>query len=215
MATQTADRTKSSNDDANGRSKPKPKASRARRNTVQDASTGALVGAAAAGVAVGIAAMIGRKFAVQAPTMLAGNWDEALAAEHKATLKVIDALQETTTKHPTKRILLLANLKHMLSKHAFQEENVVYPALRESGKAEQADELNREHGYVKQALYELSKSVKTDEKFLSTLTQLRSDLEDHMQDEETRLFPELKAGLSAEENAKLTRSMNKEGLKLA
>lgn len=48
-----------------------------------DGTTAALLGTAAAGVALGIAAMIGRKFAVQAPTMLAGDWDKALALEHR------------------------------------------------------------------------------------------------------------------------------------
>jgi hemerythrin superfamily protein len=220
MVTQTEKRASSKDNDE----KDEPKSSSNRTNgrarkTARPAndgtSTGTLIGVAAAGVAVGVAAMIGRKFAVQAPTMLAGNWDEALKAEHEATMKVVDMLAQTTAKHSTKRALLLANLKHMLSKHAFQEENVVYPALREHGQAEQADELNREHGYVKQALYELTKSVKTDDTFQATLTQLRSDLRDHMDDEENRLFPALKAELTPEQNSMVTRAMNKEGLKLA
>jgi hemerythrin superfamily protein len=220
MVTQTEKRASSKDNDE----KDEPKSSSNRTNgrarkTARPAndgtSTGTLIGVAAAGVAVGVAAMIGRKFAVQAPTMLAGNWDEALKAEHEATMKVVDMLAQTTAKHSTKRALLLANLKHMLSKHAFQEENVVYPALREHGQTEQADELNREHGYVKQALYELTKSVKTDDTFQATLTQLRSDLRDHMDDEENRLFPALKAELTPEQNSMVTRAMNKEGLKLA
>ena len=58
-------------------------------------NTSAIVGAAIGGVALGVMAMIGRKVAVQAPTALAGDWDEALAAEHKATLKLFDALEAT------------------------------------------------------------------------------------------------------------------------
>jgi hemerythrin superfamily protein len=220
MVTQTEKRASSKDNDDKDEPKSSPARNngrnrRAQKSDADGASTGTLIGVAAAGVAVGVAAMIGRKFAVQAPTMLAGNWDEALKAEHEATMKVVDMLDETTAKHPTKRSLLLANLKHMLSKHAFQEENVVYPALREHGQAEEADELNREHGYVKQALYELTKSIKTDDTFKATLTKLRSDLRDHMDDEEDRLFPALKAKLTPDQNAMVTRAMNKEGLKLA
>jgi hemerythrin-like domain-containing protein len=226
MATQTAGR--SSNKSTSGKSADKPAETKAqttrtprsngnnRRNgTSSGTSSGTLIGVATAGIAVGIVAMIGRKVAVQAPTLLAGDWDEALKAEHQATLKVVDALQATTASHGTKRGMLLANLKHMLSKHAFQEENVVYPALRDAGRTEEADDLNREHGYVKQALYELTKSVKTDDIFLATLSKLRSDLEAHMDEEENTLFPQLKASLSAEQNAVVTKAMNREGFKLA
>ena len=41
----------------------------------------ARLGAVAGGAALGIMAMLGRKAAVQAPTLMAGDWDEALAAD--------------------------------------------------------------------------------------------------------------------------------------
>lgn len=178
-------------------------------------STGAILGAAAAGVAVGIAAMFGRKFAMQAPTALAGNWDEALKAEHKATLVVFDKLEATDSTQTTKRTMLLGHLKHALGKHAFQEENTVYPMLRDNGLSEGADELNQEHGYVKQYLHDLEMMPKDSAMFLSKLADFRRDIEDHMREEETSLFPELRAKLSDEENKALTVAMNKEGLKLA
>ena len=205
MATQTADR-----------STGKPKAARAaRRAKSEGSSTGTLVGVAAAGAALGIAAMIGRKAAVQAPTALAGDWDVALAAEHAATLKVFDALQATTSKNTAKRAMLLANLKHMLSKHAFQEENVVYPALRDAGQAEAADHLNTDHGYVKQYLYELTNCPKDSERFLDILAKFRTDLEKHVREEEDMFFPSLKTSLSEDQNKLITKAMNKEGFKLA
>ena len=178
-------------------------------------STGALWGAAAAGVAVGVAAMIGRKVAVQAPTALAGDWDVALAAEHAAVIKIFDALDNTTSKNTTKRAMLLAQLKHALAKHALQEENTIYPALRDSGQTEAADGLNKDHGYVKQYLYELDNCPRDSDAFLAILRRFRSDLEKHVREEEDTLFPALKAQLSPEANKKLTFAMNKEGFKLA
>jgi iron-sulfur cluster repair protein YtfE (RIC family) len=186
-----------------------------KRSAKGEHSTGTLVGVAAAGLAVGLAANVARKFAVQAPTALAGDWDQALSTEHRLTLKVFDALQATTGENTVKRGALLANLKHMLSKHAMEEENVIYPALREAGEVEAADELNKEHGYVKQYLYELTELPKNSVEFLPKVQKFRTDIEAHIREEETELFPRLKAKLSPEKNKELTAQMNKEGLKLA
>lgn len=185
------------------------------RFTVNGSSGGALLGAAVGGVALGVAAMIGRKFVVQAPTALAGDWDEALAAEHKATLVLFDALQATNDHDTSKRSILLTQLKHALGKHALEEENAIYPALREAGEIAGADELNAEHGYVKQYLYELDNMQNDSPAFLETVAKFRADIEDHMREEEEVLFPRLKAQLSEEKNTQLTKAMNKEGFKLA
>ncbi len=189
--------------------------SRGRFTTNDGKGLGALAGAATAGVALGVLAMLGRKAVVQAPTALAGDWDVALAAEHKATLKLFDALQATDDRATTKRSILLAQLKHALAKHALEEENVIYPALREAGEVAGADELNAEHGYVKQYLYELENMPNDDAAFLATVAKFRADIEDHMREEETELFPRLKAKLDAAKNKQLTVAMNKEGFKLA
>jgi hemerythrin superfamily protein len=178
-------------------------------------TTGALIGAAAAGVAVGLFANIGRKTAVQAPTFLAGEWDEALKAEHAATLKLFDAMQSTTEKNTTKRSMLLMQIKHALAKHALQEENAVYPALRDSGQKGEADHLNHDHGYVKQYLYDLENMLKDSPAFLPKVAEFRADLERHIAEEEGTIFPALKAKLSPEKNKALTALMNKEGFKLA
>lgn len=178
-------------------------------------ATGAMIGAAAAGVAVGLMANLGRKAAVQAPTFMAGDWDEALAAEHAATLKLFDAMQATTEKNTTKRSMLLMQLKHALAKHSLQEENAVYPALRDAGQTEQADHLNHDHGYVKQFLYDLENMPKDSPAFLTKVAEFRSAIEEHASEEENTIFPALKAKLSPEKNKALTAAMNKEGFKLA
>jgi hemerythrin superfamily protein len=203
--------------DDNGRFKTTGNRGSARRKPTRTelSSTTVALAAGAAGLAVGLAANVARKLAVQAPTLLAGDWDEALAAEHQLTLTVFDALQATTEANTTKRATLLINLKHMLAKHALEEENVIYPALREAGEAEAADELNNDHGYVKQYLYELGEIPKDSPLWATKLARFRADIERHMRDEENDLFPRLKGRLSEEKNKELTALMNKEGLKLA
>ena len=184
-------------------------------NGKRGGSTGAMIGAAAAGVAVGLMANLGRKAAVQAPTMMAGDWDEALAAEHQAVMKLFDAMQATTDRNTTKRSMLLMQMKHALAKHAIEEENAVYPCLRDSGQTEEADHLNHDHGYVKQFLYDLENMPKDSPAFMTKIGEFRSAVEEHVREEEDKIFPKLKAKLSAEQNKALTAAMNKEGFKLA
>lgn len=175
----------------------------------------ALVGAAAGGLALGVLAMLGRKVVVQAPTALAGNWDEALKLEHAAVAKVFDALEATGEHDTAKRNLLLMQLKHALMKHAIEEENVIYPALRDAGRTAEADALNKEHGYVKQYLYELSTTPSASPEWIATVRRFRADIEAHVREEEDTLFPTLRASLSEAKNKELTLAMNKEGFKVA
>ena len=98
-------------------------------------------------VTAGVAALanLGRKVVTQAPTAMASDWCEGLTREHEATLAAIDKLLATSIDHPQRRTVQLAAIKHMIGKHALQEENVIYPMLaRESGDATGA--LNKEHG---------------------------------------------------------------------
>jgi len=176
---------------------------------------GAIAGAVAGGAALGVLAMLGRKAAVQTPTLMAGDWADGLIAEHKIVLKLFDAIEATDDKASGRRTMLLAQIKHLLAKHALEEENVIYPALREAGKVAQADELTREHGYVKQYLYELENMPNTGPAFLEKVRKFRTDIEDHMREEENDLFPALRAQFDAAKNKHLTVAMNKEGFKLA
>ncbi|MCH4894249.1 MULTISPECIES: hemerythrin domain-containing protein [unclassified Sphingomonas] len=176
---------------------------------------GVLAGAVGAGAALGVLAMLGRKAAVQAPTALAGDWAEALAAEHKAVLKIFDAIEATAENATGRRTMLLTQLKHALTKHAIEEENVIYPALRDAGRRDEADALNKEHGDVKHYLYQLDQTPKNATEWLAIVRRFRADIERHMTEEETELFPALRAQLSEEKNKALKAAMNKEGFKVA
>ena len=170
---------------------------------------------AAAGLAVGLLANFARKAAVQAPTVASGSWDQALANEHKAALAIFDLLEETTDRQAGRRSFLLMQLKHAISKHAFSEENSVYAQMRDMGLKEGADELNHEHGYVKQYFYDLGEMSKSDPAWLPKLQEFRGMIESHMRDEEDDLFPRLRGQMSEAQNKHLTALMNREGLKLA
>ncbi|HWT13251.1 MAG TPA: hemerythrin domain-containing protein [Allosphingosinicella sp.] len=177
--------------------------------------TGVLAAAAVAGAAVGFAANYGRKFLVQGMGAAAGDWADALKAEHQATLALFDKIEATSDTQTTTRSHLLMKLKYALGKHAHQEENVIYPALREANSAHDADALNSEHGYIKTYLYELETMANDSPEWLARVRDFRSMIQEHMRMEEDEVFPAFRNSLSEEQNARLTAMMNKEGLKMA
>ena len=181
----------------------------------KDSSPVSMLLAGGAGLLLGMLANPARKLAVQAPTMLKGAWDEALAAEHKATLAVIDLIEKTSSDDTTRRAIHLAQLKHMIGKHSFQEENTVYATMRRRGLLQEAQGLNEDHAGVKQLMFELTQMPKDDARWLQTVRTLRAELEEHMRVEETEHFPKLRGALSEQENSDLASAINTEGLKLA
>jgi hemerythrin-like domain-containing protein len=178
-------------------------------------SAGVLASAALAGAAVGIAANMGRKMFVQMTSGATGDWVDALKAEHRLALGIFDKVLATDDSQTVVRTHLLAKLKYALDKHAVQEENVIYPALRQANQAHDADTLNSEHGYVKTYLYELEAMKKDNPEWLARVRDFRSMIEEHMRMEENEVFPAFQRSLSDTQNAKLTSLMNKEGFKHA
>ena len=180
-----------------------------------NANTGVVVGAAVAGAALGLAANAGRKLFVQMTSGATGDWFDALKTEHKLTLAIFDKIEATDDNQTMMRSHLLAKLKYALTKHALEEENVIYPALRQANETDDADELTSEHGYVKTYLYELETLPNDSARWLARVRDFRAMIEEHMREEENDIFPALRSKLSQEQNAQLTTMMNKEGFKFA
>jgi len=177
-------------------------------------SAGFIAAAAVAGAAAGLAANYGRKLVVQG-LGASGDWADALAAEHQAVLAMFDKLEATGDDQTWIRAHTLTRIRNALGKHALEEENVIYPALREANEAHDADALGAEHGYIKTYLYELDNMPKAGPAWLERVRAFRALLEEHMRMEEDHVFPAFRAGLTDEQNAKLTAAMNREGMKLA
>ena len=178
-------------------------------------SVGVLAGAALAGAAMGIAANVGRKLFVQFSTGASGDWFDALKAEHAMTLGIFEKILATDDSQGFQRSLLLNKLKYALTKHANEEENVIYPALRQANLAHDADALNSEHGYVKTYLYELETLANTSPEWLARVRDFRTMIEEHIRMEEDEVYPTFRKALTDTQNARLTSLMNKEGFKMA
>lgn len=178
-------------------------------------NTGALIGAALAGAAIGFAANYGRKALMQGMESMAGDWDEILAAEHDMALAIFDKMLATDKTQTFKRGMLLMKLTHALDKHAHQEEMVVYPALREANIQVEADQLEQEHGQVKTYLYELNEMGSGAPNWLEKVREFRALISRHAHMEEEEVFPRFKRDLREEQNARITSLVNRDGFWMA
>ena len=171
--------------------------------------------AGAVGFVAGLAALSARKAATQAVSAMSGDWFAALKAEHKVVDRLFSLACATKDNETAKRTALLAKIAYALSKHALQEENVIYPAIRDSDQGVASRELAAEHFDMKTYLHELDRLEKDDPRWLGKLKAFRKLVKEHVRQEEEFVFPELRDRLPAADNARLTREMLKEGAKLA
>jgi len=174
-----------------------------------------LIGAALTGAAIGFAANYGRKFAIQGMEAAAGDWDEMLRKDHDEIRRLLDQMLATDETQTWKRSMLLMKIGHKLDKHSYEEETVVYPALRENNDVVEADQLDTEHGHVKTFMFELKQMDADAPNWLEKVRELRDALVEHMQMEEQRVFPSLKRDLDDETDARITAMVNKAGFMMA
>ncbi len=178
-------------------------------------SAGAIASAALGGAMIAVAANLGRKAAVQGFSAAAGNWADSLAAEHKAVLALFDKMLATDDDQTKKRALLLMQLTHALDKHAYAEEHVVYPSLREANEAGAAILLEKEHGEVKTYLHRLANLAKDSPEWLGVVREFRDGVASHAAMEENEVFPRLRSQIDEALDLRITKEVNKAGFMMA
>jgi hemerythrin superfamily protein len=215
MATRTQNRT--SNRSTTSRSRSSSGGGRSNERSAFSWSEGAgpVIAAAIGGMAIGLAANFGRKAVMQGLAATAGDWDEMLAAEHDATLAIFDKMLATDETQTFKRRMLLTKLCYSIDKHAYEEEMVVYPALREANEAADADHLEGEHGYIKTFIYELGKMPADAPNWLEKVREFRGLISRHARMEEEQVFPRFKQEMTEEQNAQVTSMVNRDGFWMA
>jgi hemerythrin superfamily protein len=215
MATRTQNRT--SNRSTTSRSRSSSSGGRSNERSAFSWSEGAgpVIAAAIGGMAIGLAANFGRKAVMQGLAATAGDWDEMLAAEHDATLAIFDKMLATDETQTFKRRMLLTKLCYSIDKHAYEEEMVVYPALREANEAADADHLEGEHGYIKTFIYELGKMPADAPNWLEKVREFRGLISRHARMEEEQVFPRFKQEMTEEQNAQVTSMVNRDGFWMA
>lgn len=176
---------------------------------------GKMAGLLAIGAVAGVALTQARKAAVQGPSVVAGDWMEALKTEHRMVEKLFDKLLATDDSQTTKRNMLLGKIAYALTKHANEEENTIYPALKQHGLEPRSDHLFDDHAKIKSFIYELKNAPASDPNWLMRAREFQQLIMHHVREEEDEIFPALRARLSDAENHKLTTMMNWEGYKVA
>ena len=205
MATRTRARSTSSRS-RNGSS--------ANRSAFNWGSAGARAGAAAGGAMLAVAATLGRKFLTQS-FIASDHWAESLAAEHKQALATFDRMLATDNSETFKRTMLLGKLAHALDRHAYSEEHVIYPALRESISIADAQTLETEHGEVKEFLFRLKHMDADAPTWLDTVREFRAAVEAHARMEEDDVFPRLRSEIDDEMDDRLTTELAKASFMMA
>ena len=177
-------------------------------------SAGIVVGAALGGAALALAANFGRKLIAQS-FIATDDWAESLAAEHELALATFDKMLATDDTQTIQRTLLLGKLAHVLDRHAYSEEHVIYPALREANDTADAATLETEHGEVKEFLFRLKGMDASDPAWIDTVREFRDSVAAHAQMEEEEVFPRLKGEIDDALDTKLTKELAKASFMMA
>jgi len=176
---------------------------------------GPVIGAAAVAFIAGVAANGARKLAVEAIASGGKDWFDTLAREHRAVEQLFEQIQETTARDGAKRAMLLQKLNWALSKHAFEEETVIYPELRMHDDGARAKQLYADHADMKTLLHELEVFPKQSDQWMAKMRELQQMVLQHMREEEEDIYPHFQQKLSESQNRKLTMMLHRQGMKLA
>ncbi len=121
---------------------------------------------------------------------------EILKADHKETLERFSKLEHTTPQDSNLRNSQLRTLNAELLAHLKAEEDVFYPPLMKSKHREDALEAVEEHHVLELVLKDLRETEPSIEPWKPKLRVLKEILEHHVEEEEGKIFDEIKTILS-------------------
>jgi hemerythrin superfamily protein len=123
---------------------------------------------------------------------------ELLTAQHRE----VDDLLEKLEQGNGDRQALFTELADKLAAHAAAEEKVFYPSVMSEQTSELLHESVEEHLAVKRTLADMIAMDLDDEEFDAKLSVLKEQVSHHAhEEEEGKLFPELRAAMSRDELA--------------
>jgi hemerythrin superfamily protein len=132
-----------------------------------------------------------------------------LVADHRKISSLLTQMEQTDEDEVFKRTQLLLRLKRKLTTHALAEEDVVYPMLHQRD-LDDVPRLYRDHADMKMHLFTLEQIPKNDTQWLSTLRELKTLVEDHVQQEEEVAFPRLRDALDRNSTKRMSATMWRE-----
>ncbi len=127
-----------------------------------------------------------------------------LKTDHKKVAGILEKIDQTTERGVKTREELFAQVKTELDVHTHIEETIFYPELEKADETHDITlEAFEEHRLVKQLLAELDKMDKGDEQWTARFTVLKENIEHHVEEEETDMFPKAKKVLGDEKAEEL------------
>jgi hemerythrin-like domain-containing protein len=131
---------------------------------------------------------------------MAGDVVDLIMQDHREVERLFDELKDS----PDKRVGLVPVLTTLLSAHSRAEETAVYPAA--ASEADEADEVSHsqeEHIEADQLLVKLGRTDPTSADFDKVLQNLIDAVSHHVEEEETKVLPGMRAALSAKRLSEL------------
>jgi iron-sulfur cluster repair protein YtfE (RIC family) len=136
---------------------------------------------------------------------------ELLVQDHRQILDTLHKMEHVDTYSNATRAGLFLKLKRTLAKHALAEEDVVYPLLtNEENELADSRHLYDEHADMKIALYELEALLKAGADWRTQVRELRTEIEQHVRDEENIVFPKLRQRLDDRKQMALSGQIRRE-----
>ncbi len=136
---------------------------------------------------------------------------QLLKQDHQKAKRLFEQLTDTSDRAVKSRERLFAQLKQELELHTEVEEQHFYPALRDQEETKDlVEEALEEHNEVKEMLEELDSANKDDESWAEQLAELKENVEHHVEEEETQLFPRAQKVLKKEQADEIAGAIEKE-----
>jgi hemerythrin superfamily protein len=180
-------------------------------------NTGRMIRAAALagiGVVAGLALSRTRQTALKASMALTGDWEKQLKAEHRTIKRLVRSMAESDLGEAVERTALLASVDDALTRHALEEEKVIYPALKSAGAGAAVDELFADHAAMKTLVRGLQELGLEDPLWREGAIGLRALVLRHIKGEE-ELFPLLHELGDEQRNKALTTLVRREAVRVS
>lgn len=112
---------------------------------------------------------------------------QVLTQEHREVEQLLEQLRSGTGD----RTQIFQTVKTMLEAHSHAEEDIVYPAIRQAAPdcVDMIRHGRQEHQEVEELLQRLAMLSPTDSRFDELVSELTSDVQDHVQEEEHIVLP--------------------------
>ena len=135
---------------------------------------------------------------------------QLIKQDHQKVRRLFERLADADSGTPS-QARLFGELKRELELHATVEEKYFYPALLQYSETKDLiEEALEEHGDVKATLEELDQGDKEDARWAEELSELRQDVEHHVEEEENAIFPLAAELLDREQAEAIARNIQKE-----